>query len=331
MVIVCPNCQKAHNIDDSKIPARATVAKCKACGHRFALPRMDRTEPGPKLENVVQPVPLEKSTAAPSPSSDGSSQGEKQVRARKIGVSLSKGGVGKTTTAVNLAAGLALSGSKVLLVDTDTQGQVSYMLGVKPKAGLTELVTQELPADDTIFKARDNLWLLSGGKSLAGIKRLIDRKDFGGEMTLAETLESLETEYDYIVIDTSPGWDPLTVNVLFYVEEVLVPVSLEVMSLQGLIQFLKSIASIRKYRKEVDLKYILPTFMDKRVKHPENILAKLKEVYGDYVCTPIRYNVRLSEAPAYGKTIYEFAPGSHGAEDYRDLIRKITGNPKLFR
>jgi len=358
MVIVCPNCGKSHSIDESKIPAKATMAKCKACGHRFALPRMANAEPGagpsepttePSSESLPEPPvetaaqaanqTAEEPAADPRPAAPPMPEPERRPppppsppgKTRKIGVSLSKGGVGKTTTAVNLAAGLALSGARVLLVDTDTQGQSSYMLGVKPKAGLTELVTQELGPEDTVFKARENLWLLAGGKSLAGIKRLIDRKDFGGEMTLAETLKNLEKQYDYVVVDTSPGWDPLTVNVLFFVEEILVPVSLEVMSLQGLIQFLKSIASIRKYRKEVDLKYILPTFMDKRVRHPENILAKLEEVYGDYVCTPIRYNVRISEAPAYGKTIYEFAPGSAGAEDYRELIRKVTGNPNPFR
>lgn len=99
---------------------------------------------------------------------------------RRIGVCLSKGGVGKTTTAVNLAAGCALAGYKVLLVDTDTQGQSAYMLGVKPPGGLAELLTQELIQEETLFKARENLWLLAGGKSLAGVKRLINRKDFGG-------------------------------------------------------------------------------------------------------------------------------------------------------
>jgi chromosome partitioning protein len=314
MVIVCPNCRKSHAIDAGKIPPKATMARCKACGHKFPLPRPAADDTGPESGQH---------TAAEKESP--------QKATRTIGVSLSKGGVGKTTTAVNLAAGLALAGQKVLLVDTDTQGQTSYMLGIKPKAGLTELVTEELPPEDTIIQARKNLWLLGGGKSLAGIKRLIDRKDFGGEMTLFETLDPLKKNYDYIIVDTSPGWDPLTVNVLFFVEEILVPVSLEVMTLQGLIQFLKSISSIRKYRQDVSLKYILPTFLDKRVRHPENILNKMIEVYGDLVCEPIRYNVRISEAPAYGKTIYEFAPGSHGAEDYRELVRKITGNPRLFK
>lgn len=307
MIITCPNCKKQHNIDEKMIPENVTQAKCKFCGNNFALPKANATVE--LHENII------KNDSGP----------------RKISVSLSKGGVGKTTTSVNLAMGLSLAGFKVLLVDTDTQGQASYMLGINPKAGLTELVMGELSAAETIVQAREKLWILSGGKSLAGVKRLIGRKDFGGELTMSESLSKVDKDFDYVIIDTSPGWDPLTVNILFYVTEVLVPVSLEVMSIQGLVEFLKSIASIQKYRPQVSLKYILPTFLDRRAGKSVSILAKLQSLYGNNVCEPIRYNVRLSEAPAYGQTIYEFAPGSNGANDYRALIRKVANNNKLFR
>jgi len=307
MIITCPHCKKQHNINEKMIPANVRKARCKFCGNDFSLQLPDKT--------LVLDEKIITEDGGP----------------RKISVSLSKGGVGKTTTAVNLAMGLSLAGFNVLLVDTDTQGQASYLLGVSPKAGLTELVMGELSADETIVQVRDRLWILAGGKSLAGVKRLIGRKDFGGELTLSETLTGIDARFDYVVIDTSPGWDPLTVNILFYVKEILVPVSLEVMSIQGLVEFLKSIASIQKYRPELTLKYILPTFLDMRVKKSVKILDKLKELYGDNVCEPIRYNVRLSEAPAYGQTIYEFAPGSHGASDYRELVRKVANDNTLFR
>jgi chromosome partitioning protein len=310
MLVICPHCKKKHSIDEKKIPANARKARCTSCGQSFAL-------------NIKRPEPERQKKEAQTLKSGA-------TVARKIGISLSKGGVGKSTTAINLASGLALAGFKVLLVDTDTQGQDSFMLGVKPKAGLTELVTGELTLKECLTKARNNLWLLGGGKSLAGIKRMIDRKDYGGEMTVSEALQPLDTIFDYIIIDTSPGWDPLTVNVLFYVNELMIPVALEIMSLQGLSEFLRSISSIQKYRPELDLKYILPTFEDKRVKKTSRILNKIGKIYGERLCTPIRYNVRLSEAPAYGKTIYEYAPGCNGAQDYRELVRKVAKDPKLL-
>jgi len=243
---------------------------------------------------------------------------------RKIAVSLSKGGVGKTTTAVNLSAGLARAGYKVLLVDTDTQGQTSRALGIKSQAGLAELILGEVKPEEAIVEARERLYLLAGGRSLAGIKRAIDRKDFGGEKTLSEGLDPIDDQYDFIILDTSPGWDSLTVNVLFYTDEILAPVSMEILTLTGLLDFQQSIEAIQKYREDLKIRYILPTFFDKRVKKSEEILQQLQAFYGDKVCDPIRYSVRLSEAPGFGQDIYEYSPASAGAQDYQSLVERIT-------
>ena len=242
---------------------------------------------------------------------------------RKIAIALSKGGVGKTTTAANLAGGLARAGLRALLVDLDTQGQLAKALGLQPAMGLAEVVMETLRPEDGITEARQGIDLLAGGRSLAGLKRVIARKDFGGERTLAEALAPLEDRYDLVLVDTPPAWDTLTVNALFYVDEVLIPVSLEVMALQGLIEFVRSLGSVQKYRQDLVLRYILPTFMDRRVKKSEEILAQLHGYYPELVCQPIRYNVRLSEAPGYGQTIFEYAPRSSGAMDYQGLTERI--------
>ncbi|NIV35833.1 MAG: AAA family ATPase, partial [Anaerolineae bacterium] len=135
---------------------------------------------------------------------------------RKIAVALSKGGVGKTTTAISLAGGLAKAGQRVLLVDMDTQGQVAKALGQRPQAGVAEMVMSELAPEQVVVEAREGIWLLAGGRSLAGLKRVIARKDFGGEQTLAEALAPLDGKYDVALVDTAPAWDTLTVNALFY-------------------------------------------------------------------------------------------------------------------
>ena len=317
-IIVCPNCSKKHRADTAKVATKKKfLVRCKACEQKFVI-NLDQPE-------VIQSAVPEQKAVQPDYTAETS--GSKAPR--KICVTLSKGGVGKTTTAVNLSAGLAMAGYKVLLIDTDTQGQSSFMLGKKPPAGLTELLTGELPAEETIFPARPNLDLLSGGRSLAGVKRIIDKKSFGSEWTLSEAMEKIDKEYDYVIIDTSPGWDQLTVNVLFYADEILTPVALEVMALHGLAEFIKNLHAIRKY-KEIDLKYVVPTFLDTRVEQPKNIYRKLQSLYGDKVCTPIRYDEELSKIPSHGQTIFEFIPDGDGAADYGALVRLIARNKNIL-
>lgn len=250
---------------------------------------------------------------------------------RKIVVALSKGGVGKTTTAINLAAGLARADNRVLLVDMDTQGQVGKALGLQPQGGLAEVMAGELSPEEAITGARDGLWVLAGGRSLAALKRDIARKDFGGERSLAEALAPLDGLYDQVIVDTAPAWDVLMVNALFYADEVLIPVSLEVMAMQGLVDFAHALEPIRKYHQGLRLRYVLPTFMDRRVKKSEEILHQLDRYYGELVCEPIRYNVRLSEAPGHGQTIYEYSPTSAGAQDYMKLTERVLQDGEAQR
>jgi chromosome partitioning protein len=242
---------------------------------------------------------------------------------RKLAVALSKGGVGKTTTAVNMAAGLALAGRRTLLVEVDTQGQAARALGLRPTAGLSDLIAGSAAPGETIMLARDRLWLLAGGRDLAGVKHQISRAEFRGEQTLSESLAPLSDAYDYVILDTGPGWDVLTVNALFYAAEILTPVSLEIMTLSSLIEFRQSVGAIQRYHPKLELRYILPTFLDRRVRKSGEILQQLNSAFGSGVCAPVRYSVKLSEAPGYGQTVFEYAPHSPGAEDYMKLTERI--------
>jgi chromosome partitioning protein len=243
---------------------------------------------------------------------------------RKIGVALAKGGTGKSTTAVNLATGLARRGQRVLLIDADTQGQVATMLGQDTTAGLADLFDDANGDPQAcLHEARDNLWLLAGGGALASVERTIAGREFGGEQSLARALASVDGTFDLAIVDTAPGWAPLTINALFYVEEIVAAVSLEALSLHGLLAFQQRIEAIRQYHPRLCLSYLLPTFLDGRVRKSAELLEQLRERFGDTCCDPIRYNVRLSEAPGFGQSIYEYSPRSTGARDYEKLVERV--------
>lgn len=244
---------------------------------------------------------------------------------RILGISLSKGGVGKTTTAVNLAAGLVQAGRRVLLIDTDTQGQTASALGVVPEVGLHELIMGEVEPSQALLQVRENFFLLAGGQSLARLKRFISQVEYEGEYTLAKAMKPLDPYFHYIIVDTAPSWDVLNVNVLFYAHEILCPVSLEVLAVQGLFDFVGRVAAIGK-RRDIRLKYVLPTSLDRRVAQTNEILEQLQQRFDGLMCDPIRYNVRLSEAPAHGQHIFEYAPDSKGAEDYKALTERILAD-----
>ncbi|MFZ5586538.1 MAG: ParA family protein [Thermodesulfobacteriota bacterium] len=247
-------------------------------------------------------------------------------RMQRIVVSLLKGGVAKSGTAVSLAHGLALAGQRVLLVDTDVQAQCNDMLGVKPQRGLAEVIAGFADPLETLCEARENLWLLAGGNELAAVKMEIARREMAPEAVLAEALEHYEGGFDYLVMDTAPGWDTLLVNALYCSEHVLSPVSMEPVALSGLMRFEERLAIIKKYNKALNLRWIVPTFVDGRVKKTGEIMAQLEERYGPRLGPPIKYSVKLSEAPAFGRTIYEHDPKGQAAEGYRALTERVLAD-----
>lgn len=245
------------------------------------------------------------------------------VHMKKIAFTNAKGGVAKTTTCVNIGAGLALAGYRILLVDCDSQGQITKSLGVQAGEGLAELIQGDANLEDVQIEARENLFVIAGGGALSGVKRLISRREMRSEMTLSEALEKLQG-YDFVLVDTAPSWDVLNINCLFYVDEILIPVSMEVLALQGIGDFLGRVEEVQRYREGLLIRGIIPTFYDGRVKKSAEILEQLERYFPDIIWPAVRYNARLSEAPGFGQHIFEYARRSNGAADYARLAQRLT-------
>lgn len=238
-----------------------------------------------------------------------------------IAVALSKGGVGKTTTSVNIAGNIASKGYDVLLVDTDTQGHTAQHLGVESNDGLYRLYKGEQPSK-ALIKARERLVLLSGGESIASLKRRFNEAEYQVEFQLKKVLDPLFPYFDYVVIDNAPAWDVLSINVMFTANDIIAPVTMETLSVQGLVDYVTRIERIGAAR----VRYIVPTMIDVRRAQTTEIETQIRERFGDRVCDPIRVDVRVSEAPAHGQTIFEYAPRSRGAADYEKLTEKVLSN-----
>lgn len=240
---------------------------------------------------------------------------------RKIAIANRKGGVGKTTTAVHLAAALHSVDKSILLIDTDTQGQAARMLGMDPRAGLADLFDGRagITPIDTGFD------LLAGSADLSGVARDIARRDFRSEAVLSEVLAPFDGKYDFVILDSAPGYNPLSVNVLFYANEILCPVSMEAMAIDGMVTFLKEIEPIQTYS-GLELRYVLPTFLDGRVKKSQEIFDMLKTHFGEKVLSGIHYSARLSESAGHGKLIFDYAIKDRAAIDYGKVAGEVLRN-----
>ncbi|MBL0712537.1 MAG: ParA family protein [Desulfosarcina sp.] len=254
---------------------------------------------------------------------------------RKIAVAMAKGGVGKTTTAVNLAHGLAMKGYRVLLVDCDTQGQTAKFLGITPPHGLYEFITGKdahgRPVDrrDTIAPARPNLWLLGGGIGLVELKHWLGEQPRDiRQRILAQALVPRDGALDYLIFDCAPGWDVLSVNILMAATEVLCPVALQGPALEGLKTFFGYLMSAQRLNQDLELKYVLPTMFDRRTRQSALIHRKLQKLFRKQICAPIHYNVRLSEAPSRGQSIFEYRQKAVGATDYAKLVGRIANGER---
>ena len=263
-----------------------------------------------------------------------------QRRARRLAILNQKGGTGKTTTAVNLAAGIADRGYDVLLVDMDAQGNVGTSLGIRGDLSLYHLLvdaplpcpsdddpnaTRRTRVEDVIIPVRGKLDVITADATLALAEVHLARLEAGRDRVLAERLSGLK-RYQYIVLDCGPSLNLLNQNALAFADEVLIPVSCDYLALVGVKQVLRTLKDIDKHLGHaVRIWGVVPTFFDSRTRLAREAVDTLSGHFKERMYEPIRRSTRLAEAPSKRQTIFEYAPESSGADDYRRLVERFVG------
>jgi chromosome partitioning protein len=242
---------------------------------------------------------------------------------RKICILNQKGGVGKTTTAINLAAGLAIADKRVLLVDMDPQGQVStYFPQKEYKKDMFEFLTNGAQADECVIHIGKNFDVLLSRKDMREAESQL-YKAINGASVLKKKLEGLKG-YDYVILDCPPSTGILTQNALYYADEVIIPSTMEPLSVDSARKLMKFIADFSKQTgHSIKLSRILPTMFDRRNKISTTILNELRNEFYQKIGEPIRVNSKLKEAPRSNRSIFMYAPSSPGAKDYKTLVDMV--------
>ncbi len=248
---------------------------------------------------------------------------------RVIAVANQKGGVGKTTTSINLSACLAELGYRTLVVDLDPQGNASTGLGVDIRsleASMYDVILHDTPLEDIIEgTVVRNLFVAPASLDLAGAEiELVPA--FSREMRLKMAIESVKEDYDFVLIDCPPSLGLLTVNAMAAASEVLVPIQCEYFALEGLTQLTQNVALIKKsLNAELEISAIV-LVMYARTKLADGVVQDVRSHFGDKVCEQmVPRSVRLSEAPGFGQPIITFDPSSQGATAYRALAKEVSG------
>ena len=256
-------------------------------------------------------------------------RGRKSIVGKAIAIFNQKGGVGKTTTNINLAACLALKGKKVLILDIDPQGNTTSGIGIS-KRNLKDTIYNILidknydPRKAIIKTSVRNLDLIPASVDLAGAEvELVDLE--GRESTLKKGLDKVKADYDYIFIDCPPSLGLLTINSLTAVDSVLIPIQCEFYALEGVSQLVSTIELVKKsLNPKLEIRGVILSMFDGRTNLSVQVVQEVKKYFGGKVyATVIPRNIRLAEAPSFGMPITEYDPKSKGAEAYMDFAEEF--------
>ncbi|TPR37987.1 ParA family protein [Apilactobacillus micheneri] len=248
-----------------------------------------------------------------------------------ISLANQKGGVGKTTTSVNLGADLASNGKKVLLIDADAQGNATSGVGIQKSSIKKDiydiLVNEESITDAILHSVHDNLDVVPATIQLSGADIELTPQ-MARETRLLNALKAVKDNYDYILVDCPPSLGLITINAFTASDSILIPVQSEYYALEGLSQLLNTVKLVQKhFNTDLKIEGVLLTMYDARTKLGQQVNSEVRNYFGDTVYqTVITRNVRLSEAPSYGLPIIDYDPKSKGSELYMQLAKEVLAN-----
>ncbi len=291
---------------------------CDVCGEAFKLQFAYQAKKGP--EGSVMYICSSDCLGMVAKRSVAAQESKNTVRDPfRIAVLNQKGGTGKTTTSISLAAGLAMKGYEVLLVDADPQGNVGASLGIAGRTSLYHVLIENAPVENAFVPIRDNLHVLPADDSLAAAEIKLAKHPSRANV-LKGKLDKF-TNYDFVIVDCGPSLSLINQNVLCFADEVLVPVSCDYLALIGVKQVLKTIKNVNRYLQHpLTLSGVLPTQYDQRARICKDALKALQDHFKEKCLPPIRSNTRLKEAPSHKKTIFEHDARSYGAADYMQVV-----------
>ena len=279
------------------------------------VPQVSET-PAPPMATVAELRPAAKPAEIPMRSRSAASP-------RVLAVFNHKGGTGKTTTAVHVAAGLAARGAKVLLVDADGQGNVGASLGLEAERSLYHVLVMGLPFEQARVAARPNLDVIVANETLAAAELYIAGQR-NRDRVMATRLARAREIYDYVIVDCSPSLSLLNQNALVLADAVLCPVACDYLSLIGIRQVVRTVKHVNKILNHpVNFWGVLPTLFDSRARICNEALDTLKKNFRDVCLDPIHFAIKVKEAPSVGKTLFEYAPNTSAAADYWRVIERL--------